>query len=339
MRVNIGVIGAGRWGPHLARNFAEHPDSELAWIADTDPVRRKALAMRFPRAQVVADFGDVIGDPGIDAVAVATPTSTHYDIVKAALQAGKHVLVEKPLTDNLATALELAETAEAQGVHLMVGHVFLFNSAVIAAKEQIDAGDLGEIRYISMERTNLGPVRSDVNAAWDLASHDISVANYFLESVPLVVTARGGDWLAPGVEDVVFTTLTYPGDVLVHIMASWLNPLKRRFISVVGDRRMLTVDDMNITEPLRVYDKGVDTSSIVTDTFAGFRAQVREGSVTIPSITAGEPLRNECDSFVRRLLGEDISVSDGEAGVDVVRVLEAIDRSLRQHGVEVEVAL
>ena len=338
MRLNVGVIGAGRWGPHLARNFAEHPDSELAWIADTDPVRREALAMRFPRAAIVSDFAGMMDDPGTDAVAVATPTSTHYDIVKAALEAGKHVLVEKPLTDTLQTAVELAELAEAHGVHLMVGHVFLFNSAVVAAKEQIEAGDLGDIRYISMERTNLGPVRSDVNAAWDLASHDISVANFFLDSVPQVVSARGGAWLDPGVEDVVFATLTYPGDVLVHIVASWLNPLKRRFISVVGDRRMLTVDDMNISEPLRVYDKGVDRSSVVTDTFAGFRAQIREGSVTIPSITAGEPLRNECDSFVRRVLGEELTISNGQAGVDVVRVLEALDRSIRQHSIEVEVA-
>ena len=280
----------------------------------------------------------MIEDPNTDAVAVATPTSTHYGIVKAALNAGKHVLVEKPLTDRLDAAVELAALAETQNLKLMVGHVFLFNSAVTAAKAQIDAGDLGDIRYISMERTNLGPVRSDVNAAWDLASHDISVANYFLDSVPLVVSARGGAWLDPGFEDVIFATLTYPGEVLVHIVASWLNPLKRRFISVVGDRRMLTVDDMNITEPLRVYDKGVDTATIVTDTFAGYRAQVREGSVTIPSITAGEPLRNECDSFVRRVLGEDISVSDARAGVDVVRVLEALDRSIQQKSVEVEVA-
>jgi predicted dehydrogenase len=177
-----------------------------------------------------------------------------------------------------------------------------------------------------------------VNAAWDLASHDISVANFWLDSVPLSVSANGGAWLNEGLEDVVVATLRYPGGVMVHVEASWLNPRKRRLISVVGSERMLTVDDMDLTEPLRIYNKGVvGAEEVITDTFAGFRSQIREGEVTIPHVTAGEPLRDECDSFLRRIRGEDESLSDGVAGAEVVAVLEAIDKSMVGDGVEVDV--
>lgn len=337
-KTGVAVIGAGHWGPHLLRNFTDLPHSEVLWIIELDEIRRKAIAERFPTASVSDDLEDAVTDSRVQAVAVATPTSTHAAVVATAMDNGKHVLVEKPITADLEAAVALCRQAEAGGLTLMVGHVFLFNPAVTAAKGYIDRGELGTVRYISMARTNLGPVRSDVSSAWDLASHDISIANHWLDGVPETVSASGGSWLQDGVEDVVFLTLGYPDGVLVHIEASWLNPRKRRLISVVGKDRMLTVDDMDLIEPLRIYNKGVGmTPEGITDSFAGFRAQIREGEVLIPHVTAGEPLKAECEAFLSRIRGDGSLSSDGWAGADVVAVLEAADRSIGQGGARVGV--
>ena len=334
MTTGIGVIGAGRWGPHLIRNFDDHLSSDVLWVAETDDMRRKAISERFPKVAVTADLHDILSDQRVDAVVIATPTSTHEPIVRKALQADKHVLVEKPLAYGLDESIALCRLADELGKVLMVGHVFLFNRAFRAAKEYIDRGDLGDVKYLSMVRTNLGPVRTDVNASWDLASHDISIANFWLDATPVDVTATGGSWLNEGVHDVVFATLTYPGDVLVHIEASWLNPRKRRLVAAVGSERMLTVDDMELNEPIRIYDKGVldPASESVTDTYAGFRNQIREGEVRIPHVTSGEPLRAECDEFVSRVAGSGDSLSDGWDGARIVAALDAIDRSMAEGG-------
>jgi predicted dehydrogenase len=336
--IGIAVIGAGHWGPHLIRNFNDHLSSQTVWVIDQAESRRKAIAERFPSVAVGADLIAALADDRVDAVVVATPTSTHSGIVEKALHAGKHVLVEKPITNSLKDALHVCRLADAQGLVLMVGQVFLFNPAVRAAKDYMDRSDLGAIKYISMTRTNLGPVRLDVNAAWDLASHDLSIANYWLGTTALSVSASAGSWLNPGIQDVIFATLRYPGEVMVNVEASWLNPRKRRLISVIGDERMLTVDDMDLTEPLRIYDKGVMSPvTDVTDTFAGFRSQIREGQVLIPHVTTGEPLRAECDAFLARIQGEDDNWSDGWAGAEVVAELEASDRSIANQGSEEKV--
>ncbi|HEY4606715.1 MAG TPA: Gfo/Idh/MocA family oxidoreductase, partial [Acidimicrobiia bacterium] len=238
--IGVAVIGAGHWGPHLVRNFNDHLSSQTLWVIDQAEGRRKAIGERFPAVAVSAEIDDALNDDRVDAVVVATPTSTHAAVVEQALQADKHVLVEKPITNSLSDAAGLCRLADALDRVLMVGHVFLFNPAIRAAKEYIDKGELGAVKYLSMTRTNLGPVRVDVNAAWDLASHDISISNYWLERTPISASASGGSWLNPGVQDVVFATLRYPHDVLVNIEASWLNPRKRRLISVIGAERMLT---------------------------------------------------------------------------------------------------
>ena len=337
--VGVAIVGAGHWGPHLARNFDEDAQSRVLWIIEKDEKRRTAVEQRFWQSNVTSDVSSALSDPAVSAVVIATPTQTHFEVAKEALQAGKHVLVEKPITHSLETARELCLLASTKELVLMVGHVFLFNHAVIAAKELMYAGKIGRPRYLSMTRTNLGPVRTDVNAAWDLASHDVSIANYLLQANPIGVNASSGSWLNDGVDDVVVATLRYPRDVLVHIEASWLHPRKKRLVTVVGDERMLTIDDMELTEPHRIYDKGVlgDDPSDVTDTFGGFRSQIREGEVVIPPVTAGEPLRSECQSFIRRILGDNETVSDGWAGADVVAVIEAIDRSVALGGGHVEV--
>jgi predicted dehydrogenase len=337
MAVGIAVVGAGQWGPHLVRNFSDLPDCRVLWLIDPDPARREALRPRFHELPMSDDIESAVTDPEVTAVVIATPTVTHHGLARRALRAGKHVLVEKPITDSLAGAIELCELADAGGLALMVGHVFLFNPAVRAAKGLLESGELGTVHYISMRRTNLGPVRRDVNAAWDLAAHDISIASYWLEAEPRWVAATGGSWLNPGIEDAVFITMGYPGDVAVHIEASWLNPRKIRDIAVVGEARMLTIDDMDLGMPLRVYDKGIMSSAPagVADTFGGFRSQIREGAITIPKVAQTEPLRAECDAFLARINGSADQIASGRAGAAVVAALEAIDLSLKNGGRQV----
>lgn len=339
MMTGVAVVGAGHWGPHLIRNFNDHLASQVLWVVETDDVRRRAIGERFPAVTLTDSIDDALQDPRVDAMVIATPTRTHAELAGAALRAGKHVLVEKPLAHTIRDSRELVDLADESGLVLMVGHVFLFNPAYQAAKGLIDEGHLGRIRYVSMVRTNLGPVRVDVNAAWDLASHDISIANHWLDAQPVEVSATGGSWLNEGVHDVVFATLRYPEGQMVHIEASWLNPRKRRLTSVVGSERMLTVDDMDLNEPLRIYDKGVVESGAhsITDTFAGFRAQIREGEVRIPHVSTGEPLRRECEAFLDRIAGKPDTLSDGWTGLKVVAALDAIDRSMEAGGAAVPV--
>ena len=293
--IGIAVIGAGHWGPNLIRNFHDDPRSEVLWVIDRDPSRLQEVQTRFASMATSVDIADALGDPRVDAVVVATPTVTHYEIVRAALAAGKHVLVEKPITTNVAHAEELCSLAEKTRRVLMVGHVFLYN----AGRPRGEAVPRGRrcsgtsTTSRSSGRTSV-PSGCDVNAAWDLASHDISIVNYWFDSEPESASACGGAWLTPGIEDAVFATLRYPDGMLAHLHASWLHPRKARDVTVVGDRRMLTFDDMNHTEPLRVYDKqvtdGGDEPGFI-DTFASFRASVRDGDITIPRVTAGEPLK------------------------------------------------
>jgi predicted dehydrogenase len=261
-------------------------------------------------------------------------------LVKAALEAGKHVLVEKPITARGAEAEELTRLAEKRNLVLMVGHVFIFNKAVQHVRSYIKAGELGRVYYVSMVRTNLGPIRMDVNAAWDLISHDVSIVNYWLDAVPETVSAVGGQWINAGIEDAVFATMRFPGGILVNVHASWLNPRKARDIAVAGDKRMLTFDDMNLLEPVRVYDKQVTDKTMTPsfiDSFASFRTSIREGDITIPRISSGEPLRAECEHFLECVRLGKRPLVGGQEATAVVRVLEAIDRSMRYGGQEQKV--
>jgi predicted dehydrogenase len=335
--IRIAVLGAGHWGPNLIRNFHQEERSEVTWVVDPDAARLEHVRSRFPDIRTAAEPGPALADPGVTAVVVATPTSTHYALTRAALEHGKHVLVEKPIATTSDHARELCALAEARGLVLMVGHVFLYNAAIRRVRDYLRGGELGRLYYISMVRTNLGPVRVDVNAAWDLAAHDISIVRYWLETDPVAVTANGGQWLNPGIADAVFATLRYADGVLVNVHASWLNPRKARDITVVGERRMLTFDDMNLGEPLRIYDKQVTdarTRVEYVDSFASFRASVREGDIVIPRVAAGEPLRAECEHFLECIATGTPPLTSGRTGEAVVRVLEAIARSIANHGQE-----
>ncbi|MEE2664613.1 MAG: Gfo/Idh/MocA family oxidoreductase [Myxococcota bacterium] len=338
--IRIAVIGAGHWGPNLIRNFHDLQASAVGRVIDRDATRLAHVAARYPEVLVSTDAEDAFSDESIDGVVVATPTITHYPLVKRALEAGKHVLVEKPIATRGEEADELCELADRSGLVLMVGHVFLYNGAVRAVKQYLDAGELGRVYYISMVRTNLGPIRADVNAAWDLASHDVSIVNYWLDADPLTVSSIGGSWINASVEDAVFATIRYPDEVLVNLHTSWLNPRKARDITIVGERRMLTFDDIDLNEPIRIYDKYVSdeaTPADFVDTFETFRASVRDGDIRIPSVTLGEPLANECREFIDCIGQGTRPISDGRVGARVVRALEALTRSTRASGREEKV--
>jgi predicted dehydrogenase len=333
--VEVAVIGAGHWGPNLIGNFHNMRASSVRWVVDRDEARLEAVLSRFPDVQVSTSAEEVLADERVGAAVIATPTSTHYPLVKAALEAGKHVLVEKPIATSTDEGRELCELASGAGRVLMVGHVFVHNAAVQQVRRYIEDGELGQIYYISMERTNLGPIRTDVNASWDLVSHDVSIANYWLEAEAVSATAFGGVWINAGIEDAVFATLEYPAGVLVHLHASWLHPRKSREITVVGSKRMLTFDDMNLIEPIRIYDKQVTEDRIhpgLVDSFGSFRASVREGDVRIPKVSIGEPLRAECNHFLECIESNSAPLTGGLEGVAVVRVLEAMERSMGDAG-------
>ena len=339
--IKIAVIGAGHWGPNLIRNFNNGRTASVVRVIDRDDKRLEQVRQRFNDIATSSEAVEAFNDPNVDAVVIATPTSTHFELVKAALQAGKHVLVEKPIAHTVEASDKLVRIASEANKVLMVGHVFLFNGAVREAARVIDSGEIGNIFHISMVRTNLGPIRLDVDASWDLAAHDISVANYLLKGQPVSASAVGGDWINKGVADAVFTTLRYPNNVLVNLHVSWLNPRKVRDITIVGERMMLTIDDMNMNEPFRIYDKGIrdDVSTPGwADTFGSFRSSVREGNITIPRVSLGEPLLAECEHFLECIASGSTPIASGTVGADVVRTLTAITESMRLNGTEVKVA-
>lgn len=340
MSIRVAVIGAGHWGPNLIRSLENPPASIVKAVVDRDRGRLDQVSKRFPNTVVTDQADAVLADSNIDAVVVATPTTTHYALVKAALEANKDVLVEKPITTRADQAEELTALAERTGRVLMVGHIFLFNQAVQRIRGYIEARDLGRVYYVSMVRTNLGPIRMDVSASWDLVSHDISIVNYWLDSQPETASAVGGTWINPGIEDAVFATLRYPSGTLVNVHASWLNPRKARDITVAGDKRMLTFNDMDLLEPVRIYDKQVTdktTTPGFIDSYASFRASIRDGDIMIPKITGGEPLKAECDHFIDCVRSRKKPLVGGREATAVVRVLEAIDRSIRVGGQEQKV--
>ncbi len=336
----IAVIGAGHWGPNLIRNFNDNLRSEVAWVVDTDPRRLEMVRARYPGISVSEDANEALSDASVDAAVIATPTITHYDLVKAALERDKHVMVEKPITADSRQGAELVELARRRRRVVLTGHVFLFNSGIRYVKQYLAEGELGRVYYISMVRTNLGPIRMDVNAAWDLAAHDISIVDYWLDAKPLTVSAVGRDWINRGNEDAIFATLHYPNDVLVNLHASWLNPRKVRDVTVVGERRMLTFDDMNGMEPIRIYDKQVTdahTRPGFIDSLTSFRAQIRDGDITIPKVSMAAPLTTECNEFLDCIQEGSATASDGAFGLAVVKTLEAVQRSIDANGREEEV--
>lgn len=330
--IRLAVIGCGHWGPNHVRNFNALPGSKVDTVVDLDEGRLEYVRRMYPGVRCERDYRPVVNDPNIDAVVIATPVSTHYEVARESILAGKHVLCEKPLCENSKQGEELVELARANGRLLMVGHVFLFNAGIAKLKELVDAGELGTLRYLSASRTNLGPIRSDVDAAYDLCSHDISIFNWLLGSEPEVVSATGASFVQPGVEDVVFVSMKYPGNVLASIHASWLDPKKVRQITMVGSRQMATWDDLQLTTPIAIYDKGANPVQDYEDYGEFLRLSMWDRDIRLPKVDFVEPLKAQATEFLEYLRDGHTGRSDGMFGLRVVKVLEAVAFSMQQGG-------
>ncbi|MCS7080598.1 MAG: Gfo/Idh/MocA family oxidoreductase [Chloracidobacterium sp.] len=333
---NIAVIGCGHWGPNHIRNFASFPEASVVAAADVSRSNLERVGRAYPGLALFDDYRRMLAETDVHAVVVSTPTSTHYAIVRDALLADKHVLVEKPLCRTSEEGEELVALAAERKRLLMVGQVFLFNRGILKLKEYLQFGDLGRIYTMVSTRTNLGPIRKDVNAVYDLASHDIAIFDFLTGHTPLEVSASGAAYLQPGIEDLAFITLRYPNDLLAHVHVSWLNPRKVREITIVGDKKMLVWDDLATVGPIYIYDKGVVREPYYED-YGQFQLLAREGDISIPRVQLEEPLKAQARYFLDSLRRGSVTVSDGKSGLAVVRTLEAIQASLAQRGAPVNV--
>ena len=331
--IRMGVIGCGYWGPNLIRNFNNNPDVEVTAIADLDSNRLAHVGRLYPSAQPHTDYREIVKNPKIDAIVVATPVSTHYPIGVEVLGAGKHLFLEKPMATNPDECRQLNDLANSKQLQLMIGHTFLFTPAVRKIESLIRSGDLGEVYYVSITRVNLGIFQKDVNVVWDLAPHDVAMLNYLFKSKPEVVSATGRCYVQrdKGIEDVAFLTLEYPGQQVAHIHVSWLDPNKIRKCTFVGSRRMLVYDDVSPTEKIRVYDKGVEVQPHY-DNFGEFQLTLRSGDIFVPHIDQTEPLKVEAQHFVDVIRGAAAPISNGMLGLDVVEVLEKACLSIKADG-------
>jgi len=323
MTVRVGVVGLGYWGPNLARNFAALPGCELAWLCDASEAARERVAPTFPGARLTAELDNLLADPALDAVALATPVPAHAELAERVLRAGKHCFVEKPLAQSVADAERVVAAGEEAGRVLMVGHLLVFHPAVTRLKEIARSGELGDIHYIYSNRLNLGKLRADENALWSLGAHDVSVVLHLAEEEPSEVEARGESYMRPGIEDVVFCFLRFPSGLAAHLHLSWLDPHKERRFTIVGSRRMAAFDDMELERKVTIYDKGFDEDASSYGEYI-----TRSGDIWSPRIPNREPLRLECEHFVRCVAEGRTPLTDGHAGLRVVRVLEALQERL-----------
>lgn len=330
--LGVAVVGCGYWGMNYVRVFNELSNAQVVGVCDIDPARLDRVCQRFPHVSTMTALSNLLDRSDLAAVVVATPSSTHYEVVKRCLARGKHVLVEKPLVMEVDQGERLVELAEAHRLTLMVGHTFLYNPGIRAMKNQMVRKDFGEVYYLHSTRTNLGPIRKDANVLWDLAPHDVAIFNFLLASLPVQVTAIGARALRNGREDVGFITLTYPGGILGHIHVSWIDPNKVREVVVVGSRERLVFNDLHNLDRLRIFEKGVAPVQSEVDSFGEFRLQIRDGDIVSPRIDTGEPLKNQCTHFVDCIANGTVPISNGQSGLDVVRTIVAIQESIRLHG-------
>jgi predicted dehydrogenase len=328
LKLRVGLAGLGYWGPNLARNLDDHPSVELAWICDRDEAALLRAGGRFSEARTTTRFEDLVEDESVDAVAIATPVVTHFELARAALLADKHVFVEKPLALSSTLGEQLVALAEERGLVLMPGHLLLYHPGVAKLKELVDGGELGRLLYVYGNRQNLGQIRRDENALWSLGAHDLSVILHLVEEEPLEAWARGESFLNPGVEDVVFCYLRFPSGIVAHMHLSWLDPHKMRRMTVVGDRKMAVFDDREPERKVTVYDKGPEQRA---DTWGEW--QTRSGDISIPKVANDEPLRLECEHFVSLLRGEGDRFAAAREGLAVVRALEQLQASLEREKV------
>jgi predicted dehydrogenase len=333
--VQVAVVGVGGWGKNLARNYFQMPECTLKYLCDLDKKKLEQLRLQLPGTAITTCFEDLLDDPDLQAIVIATTAATHYPLCKAALQAGKDVFVEKPFVLAVAQAEELIQIAAQEGRILMVGHLLEYHPVINRLKRMIDSKELGEIYYIYTQRVNLGTVRNDENALWNFSPHDVSTILYLLEREPSDISARGQSYLQAGIEDVVFLTLNFSGRSMAHIHVSWLDPHKIRKITIVGSKKMAVFDDIESTEKLRVYDKSAEQNTHY-NSFAEY-VTLRFGDITIPHVKIEEPLRLECQHFLECIRERKQPLSDGRDGLRVLRVLDAAQRSLRNNGMPIAI--
>jgi predicted dehydrogenase len=323
-------VGAGYWGPKLIRNFHDLSNATVSTVCDLQKERLEHIHRLYPDTGVTQDFQELLASDA-DAVVIATPVASHFPLARAALLAGKHVLIEKPLTAHASEAEELVQIAKEQKRVLMVGHTYEYNPAVLMLKEMISSGKLGQIYYINTTRVNLGIFQRDINVLWDLAPHDLSILLFILGRDPINVSARGAAYVQPGIHDVAYMTVNFPDQVMAGIQVSWLDPCKIRRLTVVGSKQMVVYDDIEPDEKIKIYDKGVD-SPPYSDTFEQFKLSYRYGQVTSPRVPTDEPLHVECAHFVECIREGKTPRSSGEVGLKIVRILEKAQVSLLNGG-------
>lgn len=332
---NVAVIGCGYWGPNLIRNFRSLDNCTVSMVCDRDQTRLDHMKRLYHDIRTTTDFDRIIEDPQINAVAIATPVYTHHSLAMKCLQAGKHTFIEKPLASSVKQCRELIELAGQKKLTLMVGHTFIYTSSVRKIKEIIDSGELGDILYINSRRLNLGLFQKDINVAWDLAPHDISIILYLLGKKPTSVNCQGKAHINPNVEDITTIALNFGGQYFAMVQSSWLDPRKIREITIVGSKKMIVYDDMEIHEKIKIYDKSVQAPPHY-DTFAEFQYSYHYGGSNSPYVKQVEPLKVECQHFLDCIASDKISDSSGEEGLKVVQILEASSESLQQDGAQIK---
>jgi predicted dehydrogenase len=331
--LRIGVVGLGYWGPNLARNISELADAEVAWLCDSRTERLEQIGRRYPGAAVTARVEDVLHDDELDAVVIATPVGTHFELAANAIANGKHVLVEKPLAASVAEAEALIDLAARAGVTLMPGHTFLYSPPVDLIRDLIGSGELGELYFISASRVNLGLHQSDVSVVWDLGPHDFSILRYWLDDAPESISAVSRSCIIPGMPDVAFIDLTYPSGTIAHVQLSWLAPSKLRRTTIVGSEKMLVYDDTS-TESVRVFDSGVQLPD--PETFGEYKLSYRTGDIVSPHVKPLEPLYLELQDFCAAIREGREPRSSARIGLEVVRMIEAVEVSLENDGAAVK---
>jgi len=335
--IGIGVIGYGYWGPNLVRNFAEAKDARVVAVCDRRPQRLALAQSRYPAIRTYTDEKELLAAPDIDAVAIATPVHTHFDVAMAALQAGKHVLVEKPMAVSAEQAQRMIDEAEKRKLQLMVDHTFIYTPAVRKIKQIITDGELGDIYYYDSTRVNLGLFQHDVNVVWDLAVHDLSILDFLLADKPVAVSATGMSHVPGEPENVAYITLFFATNVVAHINVNWLSPVKVRQTMIGGSWRMLVYDDIEPSEKVRIYDRGINLKPSQEDVYR-LLVSYRSGDMRAPHLETTEALRMEADEFVRCVRDNHKPFNDGHAGLRVVRILEAAAESMKLRGAAVQIA-
>lgn len=329
--IRLGVIGYGYWGPNLVRNFFETPDIEVVAVADLKSDRLQTVQRRYPSIETTTDVRSLICDPRIDAIAIATPVSTHFELAHQTLEAGKHVFVEKPMTASSDQALRLIEEAERRNLVLMVDHTFVYTGAVRKIRELIDKGTIGELYYYDSTRVNLGLFQRDIDVIWDLAVHDLSIMEYILPDLPTAVSATGSSHVKGAAENIAYVTVFYDSSLIAHLNVNWLSPVKVRRTLIGGSKQMIVYDDMESSEKIKVYDKGITVNN---DPDALYKLLVgyRSGDMYAPQLDITEALRVEAQHFSDCIQHGRTPLTSGYSGLRVVSVLEAATRSMRERG-------